>query len=72
MNTFRRQDARSMEMVCKTDVMWCMFPVACRPPSLQVLQASGRLGAEQQALYSTLWRPLPKELTAAGASALLH
>lgn len=32
----------------------------------KVLQASGRLGAEQQALYSTLWRPLPKELTADG------
>ncbi|CAE7332836.1 eryA [Symbiodinium pilosum] len=26
----------------------------------KVLQASGRLGAEQQALYSTLWRPLDK------------
>ena len=27
--------------------------------SPQVLQASGRLGAEQQALYSTTWRPMP-------------
>ena len=34
---------------------------------LQVLQASGRLGAEQQALYSTLWRPLPELAEAPGS-----